>query len=85
MKIRLEKVEIEIPREFVDTISEGLMRLKSFDAQVMASEGRARQSMMSGLIGAAFGILRESMVSRPKPSEASPAAPAADSEEEPSP
>ena len=66
MKIRFEKVEIEIPREFVDTIGNGFLRLKQFDAEAQSRESVARQSLVQSVMLTAIHMFRES-VNRPAP------------------
>jgi hypothetical protein len=61
MKIRFEKVEIEIPREFIDTIGNGLLRLKSFDTESQQRQAGARESMVQNIVLTAIGMLREAM------------------------
>jgi hypothetical protein len=61
MKIRFEKVEIEVPREFVDTIGNGLLRLKSFDAEAQQRQTGARDSLVQNIVLTAISMLREAM------------------------
>lgn len=82
MKIRIEKIEIEVPREFVETISNGVLRLKNFDAEMDARTDNAKQSMMMGLLAAGINMMRDSFRSSPveKPKEDGASAPEAGGE-----
>lgn len=77
MKIRFEKVEIEIAESFVETIGEGLLRLRSFDAQAAAHENSARNkradarnTLLAAIVSAGFNLLRESMRTPAAPTSA---------------
>lgn len=82
MKIRLEKVEIEVSDDFIETIGTGLLRLKSFDAEISAREGNSRNSLLVSLIAAGFNMLREAMVTKSNGKTTTPTAPQAESDGE---
>lgn len=66
MKIRIEKLEIEVPREFVATIEEGLLRLKQMEAEARSRASGQKESLLYGMITAAINMMQTSFTPAPK-------------------
>lgn len=81
MKIRIEKLEIEIPREFVSTISDGLLQLKQFDAQVRSRRDGQRESLVQAAVLTAINTITTSLN---RPRQAVPTATPPEGDEKPS-
>ena len=61
MKIRIEKLEIEVPRELVSTIQDGLLSLKQLEADRSARAKGQRESLLFSLITAAINMMQVTM------------------------
>lgn len=76
MKIRFEKLEIEVPREMVDSVGVVLLKLREFDARLRATEESSRQMLLSALLNIGVELIRSTF----KLQETPPAPPAAQTE-----
>lgn len=75
MKIRLEKVEIEIPREFVETISAGFLRLAAFEAEANRGDQNSRNNTLAQIAMAGLAMMRQAWSEMSKTNREPPAAP----------
>lgn len=76
MKIRLEKVEIEIPREFVETINAGFLRLAGFEAEANRVDTNSRNNTLAQIAMAGLAMMRQAWSEMSKTNREPPAAPA---------